>query len=134
MSDMGLDPITNDDDELILPRASINKIIKEIVPNTRVANESRELVMNCCMEFIHLISSEANDICNQQQKKTIIAEHVLLALDQLGFGDYKSEAEEVMKDCKIVAANRRRQSNRLENLGMFCSSVNFWGRYLMFCT
>ncbi|KAI5696154.1 protein Dr1 [Diaphorina citri] len=118
MSDVGLDPISNDDDELILPRASINKIIKEILPNIRVANESRELVMNCCMEFIHLISSEANDICNEQQKKTINAEHVLQALDQLGFGDYKSEAEEVMKDCKIVAANRKKQSNRLENLGI----------------
>lgn len=117
MSDVGLDPISNDDDELILPRASINKIIKEILPNIRVANESRELVMNCCMEFIHLISSEANDICNEQQKKTINAEHVLQALDQLGFSDYKSEAEEVMKDCKIVAANRKKQSNRLENLG-----------------
>uniref|UniRef100_A0A8D8VZ78 Protein Dr1 n=1 Tax=Cacopsylla melanoneura TaxID=428564 RepID=A0A8D8VZ78_9HEMI len=118
MSDVGLDPISNDDDELILPRASINKIIKELLPNIRVANESRELVMNCCMEFIHLISSEANEICNQQQKKTIIAEHVLQALETLGFSDYINEAQEVMKDCKIVAANRRRQSNRLENLGI----------------
>ncbi|KAL1453744.1 hypothetical protein WDU94_010058 [Cyamophila willieti] len=118
MSDVGLDPIPNDDDELFLPRASINKIIKELLPNIRVANESRELVMNCCMEFIHLISSEANEICNQQQKKTIIAEHVLQALETLGFSDYINEAQEVMKDCKIVAANRRRQSNRLENLGI----------------
>jgi histone H3/H4 len=67
----------NDDDELTLPRASINKMIKEILPNIRVANESRELILNCCTEFIHLISSEANDICNNQQKKTINAEHVL---------------------------------------------------------
>lgn len=68
---------TNDDEELTLPRASINKMIKEILPNIRVANDSRELILNCCTEFIHLISSEANDICNHQQKKTINAEHVL---------------------------------------------------------
>lgn len=67
-----------DDDELTLPRASINKMIKEILPNIRVANESRELILNCCTEFIHLLSSEANDICNSQQKKTINSEHVLL--------------------------------------------------------
>jgi histone H3/H4 len=67
----------NEEDELTLPRASINKMIKEILPSVRVANESRELVLNCCTEFIHLIASEANEICNQNKKKTINAEHVL---------------------------------------------------------
>ncbi|KAG8228624.1 hypothetical protein J437_LFUL008275 [Ladona fulva] len=107
-----------DDEDLTLPRASINKMIKEILPNIRVANESRELILNCCTEFIHLISSEANDICNQQSKKTINAEHVLQALDRLGFGDYRADAEAVLKDCKAVAAKRRMQSTRLENLGI----------------
>lgn len=67
-----------EDDELTLPRASINKMIKELVPSVRIANEARELVLNCCTEFIHLLSSEANDICNQLHKKTINAEHILL--------------------------------------------------------
>jgi down-regulator of transcription 1 len=71
-----------EEDELTLPRASINKIIKEIIPNIRVAQDSRELILNCCTEFIHLISSEANEICNQNQKKTINAEHVLTGLIQ----------------------------------------------------
>lgn len=83
-----------------------------------MANESRELIMNCCTEFIHLISSEANEICKKQNKKTINAEHILGALDQLGFPDYKHDANAVLNDCKEVAANRRRQSTRLENLGI----------------
>lgn len=111
-------PPPSEDDELTLPRASINKIIKELVPSVRVANESRELLLNCCSEFIHLISSEANEVCNMRNKKTINAEHVLEALDRLGFRDYKQEAEAVLNDCKEVAAKRRRQSTRLENLGI----------------
>ncbi|XP_030377671.1 protein Dr1 [Scaptodrosophila lebanonensis] len=111
-------PPSAEDDELTLPRASMNKIIKELVPTVRVANESRELILNCCTEFIHLISSEANDVCNQRNKKTINAEHVLEALERLGFRDYKQEAETVLHDCKEVAAKRRRQSTRLENLGI----------------
>jgi down-regulator of transcription 1 len=83
-----------------------------------VANESRELILNCCTEFIHLLASEANDVCNQKNKKTINAEHVLEALERLGFRDYKNEAEAVLNDCKQVAAKRRRQSTRLENLGI----------------
>ncbi|CAH1787551.1 unnamed protein product [Owenia fusiformis] len=107
-----------DDDELNLPRAALNKMIKETLPNIRVANDARELVLNCCTEFIHLVSSEANDICNKQQKKTISPEHVLAALDSLGFVGYKEEAQCVLQDCKAVAAKRRRASTRLENLGI----------------
>ncbi|KAJ8729538.1 hypothetical protein PYW08_001119 [Mythimna loreyi] len=111
-------PPPSEEDELTLPRASINKMIKELVPSVRVAFESRELILNCCTEFIHLLSSEANEVCNQSNKKTINAEHVLTALDRLGFSDYTLEAEAVLKDCKAVAAKRRRQSTRLENLGI----------------
>ena len=66
------------DDELNIPRAAMNKMIKELVPNIRVANDARELMLNCCTEFIHLISSEANVMCNKKNKKTISPEHVLL--------------------------------------------------------
>jgi down-regulator of transcription 1 len=73
-------PPPSEEDELTLPRASINKMIKELVPSVRVAFESRELILNCCTEFIHLLSSEANEICNQSNKKTINAEHVLTGI------------------------------------------------------
>lgn len=129
-------PGGTEEEELSLPRASINKMIKELVkifciqlyiltlfnlykvPHIRVANESRELILNCCTEFIHLISSEANEICNQKNKKTISAEHILESLDKLGFNDFKRDAVNVLNDCKQAAAKRRRQSTRLENLGI----------------
>lgn len=76
------------------------------------------MILNCCTEFIHLISSEANYVCNQKNKKTINAEHIVDALDRLGFGDYKDEAIAVQNDCKEHAATRKRQSTRLENLGI----------------
>lgn len=69
---------SNEDEELTLPRASVNKMIKDALPNIRVANDVRELIMSCCTEFIHLVSSEANQVCMAQQKKTINAEHLLI--------------------------------------------------------
>lgn len=65
------------EDDVTIPRAAMNKMIKDLCPNVRVANDARELVLSCSTEFIHLLSSEANEICNAQQKKTISAEHVL---------------------------------------------------------
>jgi len=49
---------------------------------------------------------------------TISAEHVLAALEKLGYGDFRKDAEEVLTECKETAAKRRRQSTRLENLGI----------------
>ena len=69
-----------DDDKLNIPRTALNKMTKELVPNIRIAHDSRELILNCCTEFIHLLSSEANDICNKQQKKTISPEHILTGM------------------------------------------------------
>lgn len=106
------------DDDLSIPRASMNKMIKQLLPNVRVANESRELILNCCREFILLLSSEANVVCNNQSKKTINADHVVSALERLGFADYCVNVQDVARKCKDVKNKRRKQSTRLENLGI----------------
>uniref|UniRef100_H3B7Y4 Protein Dr1 n=2 Tax=Latimeria chalumnae TaxID=7897 RepID=H3B7Y4_LATCH len=108
----------NSEEELTIPRAAINKMIKEILPSMRVANDARELVVNCCTEFIHLISSEANEICHRSDKKTINPEHVMQALESLGFGSCISEVKEALKECKTAALQRRKANSRLENLGI----------------
>ena len=71
------DSATGQEDELKIPRAAVNKYIREICPDIRVGFETRELILQSCTEFIHVISSEANQICNESQKKTITAEHIL---------------------------------------------------------
>jgi histone H3/H4 len=85
------------EDDITIPRAAMNKMIKELCPNIRVANEARELILACCTEFIHLLSSEANDTCNNQQKKTISAEHVLM-----GKSRFSLDALDVMISKKYV--------------------------------
>jgi hypothetical protein len=67
-------------------------------PDITCAKETRDLVIECCvgeqiclpscritslnygLEFIHLISSEANEICEGESKKTIAPEHIIAAL------------------------------------------------------
>ncbi|ELW72612.1 Protein Dr1 [Tupaia chinensis] len=84
---------SGNDDDLTIPRAAINKMIKETLPNVRVANDARELVVNCCTEFIHLISSEANEICNKSEKKTISPEHVIQGKSCVGFGLHENRGD-----------------------------------------
>uniref|UniRef100_A0A8C5KMB8 Protein Dr1 n=1 Tax=Jaculus jaculus TaxID=51337 RepID=A0A8C5KMB8_JACJA len=101
---------SGNNDDLTIPRATL--------PNVQVAKDARELVVNCCMEFIHLISSKANEICNKSEKKTISPEHVLQGNQDLGCGSYVSEVKEVLQECKTVALKRRKTSSLLENLGI----------------
>ena len=52
------------------------------------------------MEFITLISSEANEISEKESKKTIACEHITKALEQLGFGEYVGDIMEVASEHK----------------------------------
>lgn len=90
--------------------ATVSKIISEILANdagVTFSKESRDLLIECCVEFITLISSEANDIAEKEAKKTIACEHVQAALEQLGYPDYVPEILKVAQEHKAQQAVRK---------------------------
>lgn len=75
----------------LTPPATVQKIVSEILPasgGVAFAKDARDLLIECCVEFITLISSEANEISEKEAKKTIACDHITKALEQLGFSDY----------------------------------------------
>ncbi|CAL1702314.1 unnamed protein product [Somion occarium] len=89
------------EEDLSLPKATVAKMIAELLPNgVTCAKDTRDLIIECCVEYIHLISSEANEICEQDAKKTIAPEHIISALKRLGFETFTAEVEDVLKDHK----------------------------------
>jgi hypothetical protein len=110
------------------------------------AKESRDLLIDCCVEFIHLVSSEANEICEKETKKTISADHVVKALVELGFEDYVQEIQEIavehkeqqkvpfprppslLRLCGRTAANGRcEKRNRTSCISQGCHRRNCYG-------
>ncbi|CAN7005069.1 hypothetical protein IGI04_009056 [Brassica rapa subsp. trilocularis] len=83
-----MDIVGKSKEDASLPKATMTKIIKE---NVRVARDAQDLLIECCVEFINLISSESNEVCNKENKRTIAPEHVLKELQVLGFGEYGEE-------------------------------------------
>ncbi|KAI1318694.1 negative cofactor 2 transcription regulator complex subunit ncb2 [Mortierella claussenii] len=83
------------------------------------AKDTRDLLIECCVEFIHLLASESNEICEKETKKTIAAEHVIAALKALGFDGYLPEVEVVLQDHKTQqkSKDKDKKSGRLENSG-----------------
>ncbi|KAL5488119.1 NCB2 [Sanghuangporus weigelae] len=107
------------DDELSLPKATVAKMISELLPNdVSCAKETRDLIIECCVEFIHLISSEANEICEQESKKTIAPDHIIRALKRLGFEEFTAEVEDVLKDHKRLVKDREKKVSKLEQSGL----------------
>ncbi|KIP12870.1 hypothetical protein PHLGIDRAFT_61157 [Phlebiopsis gigantea 11061_1 CR5-6] len=107
------------DDDLSLPKATVAKMISEFLPkDVSCAKETRDLIIECCVEFIHLISSEANEICEQESKKTIAPEHIISALKRLGFEGFTEEIEDVLKDHKKAQKDRERKVSKLEASGL----------------
>ncbi|XP_038996200.1 protein Dr1 homolog isoform X2 [Hibiscus syriacus] len=77
-----MDIVGKSKEDASLPKATMKKIIKEMLPqDVRVARDTQDLLIECCVEFINLISSESNEVCNREEKQTIAPEHVLKALE-----------------------------------------------------
>uniref|UniRef100_A0A914P3J2 Protein Dr1 n=1 Tax=Panagrolaimus davidi TaxID=227884 RepID=A0A914P3J2_9BILA len=112
--------MADDDNEVGLPQKGLNMIIKETVPDLRIANETRDLINQCCVEFIRHLSREAQRISSEDQRKTIYHEHVQKALSNLGFPkDYIDAADRVLDECKVNAEKRlRRKNSRLDKCGI----------------
>ena len=60
------------------------------------------MLIECCVEFITLVSSEANEISEKEAKKTIACDHITKALEQLGFSDYVPAVLEAAQEHKEV--------------------------------
>jgi histone H3/H4 len=85
--------------------ATVQKIVTEILPQSSgvaFAKEARDLLIECCVEFITLVSSEANEISEKEAKKTIACDHITKALEQLGFSDYVPAVLEAAAEHKEV--------------------------------
>lgn len=106
---MGLSPVNRggkaSNNMLTVPIATVQKIVTEIIPpkdGVAFAKEARDLLIECCVEFITLISSEANEISEKEAKKTIACDHITKALEQLGFSDYVPAVLEAAAEHKEV--------------------------------
>ncbi|KAH7861116.1 hypothetical protein Vadar_021822 [Vaccinium darrowii] len=100
-----------------LPKATMTKIIKEMLPpDVRVARDAQDLLIECCVEFINLISSESNEVCNREDKRTIAPEHVLKALEVLGFGDYIEDVYAAYEQHKLETMQDTLKSGKWTNV------------------
>lgn len=116
-------------------------MIQEMLPTgISCPRETRDLLLDCCVgkkglfvikylyytllftlfvEFIHLIASESNEICEKSNKKTISPEHVLEALKNLSFDSYIEDVEAEYRDHQVQSKSKEKtKGTKLEQSGL----------------
>eukprot|EP00887_Chlorella_sp_A99_P002587 scaffold6.g2587.t1 len=106
------------EDELGLPKATMQKSIKGLLPkDMRVAGDAVDLITKCCNEFVQLVSTQArlsfpcgsggaaaataaNQACEAEKRSTINPEHIVRALEELDFQTYVPGVQEAWDEFK----------------------------------
>ncbi|CAF9923930.1 MAG: hypothetical protein HETSPECPRED_005462 [Heterodermia speciosa] len=83
-----------------------------------MTKDARDILIDCCVEFISLVSSEANDIMERESKKTISPEHVGDALKELGFPEYVQEVLATAGDQKEQLKSREKKTSKMDQSGL----------------
>ncbi|KPI43915.1 Negative cofactor 2 complex subunit beta [Cyphellophora attinorum] len=123
-------------EDLSLPKATVQKIITEVLAqlsppsaNTKSPSDqdkeshqtmtkpARELLITCALEFLRMLSSEANEISEQESKKTISMEHIEKALTELGFNEYIPGCREVVEEWKETQKKRVDRGEKMKAFG-----------------
>lgn len=106
------------EEELTLPKATVQKIISEIIPKDHsFTRESRDALIECCVMFVLILSQVSNEISEGENKKTIGSEHVIEALRQLDFPEYIDPIKKVLVEHKEGQKIRERKTGKLEQSG-----------------
>lgn len=114
-----MDIVGKSKEDVSLPKATMFKIIKEMLPpDVRVARDAQDLLVECCVEFINLVSSESNEVCSREEKRTIAPEHVLKALQVLGFGEYIEEVYAAYEQHKLETMDSPRAGKWASGVAM----------------
>ncbi|CAF0980026.1 unnamed protein product [Adineta ricciae] len=101
--------VGNDEDDKCVPRAAVHKMIKDRTRQIRVSSDAKEFFVQCCNEFIHTLALQANTVCEQQTKKLVHPDHVITALEKLGFASYRSNCLDAMNTAQTEMAQKRRK-------------------------
>lgn len=105
-------PLGRADEELSLPRSTIDKIITH--NKLGVPRPIRELLIRYCDNFISYVALQANLLCEKQKRKTISHEHIIKALENMGFSHYIKECKEVYQENVNLSKMKPSKINKLK--------------------
>lgn len=73
----------------LLPIANISKIMKKPIPHSaKVSKDAKEIMQKAGSEFIAIVTCIAKEICASENRKTLVGEDLIRAMESLGMPHY----------------------------------------------
>lgn len=106
-------------DDVSLPKATIQKIISEIIdPDLVFSKDAREIVIKSGIEFLMILSSMASEMAENEAKKTIAPEHVIKALQELEYNEFVPMLEQILVEFKGSQKVKERRDSKFKKSGL----------------
>ncbi|CAH1994133.1 unnamed protein product [Acanthoscelides obtectus] len=94
-------------EDLTLPNGSVQKIIKEALPdNTNVGKDARLALSRAASVFVLYVTSQASNEAQKVNRKTLTKEDVINALKDLEFEDFIEPLQIALKEFKEAKAKK----------------------------
>ena len=103
---------TRNEDDLSLPRSTIDKIITH--NKLAVPRYMRDILIKYCDQFIAYIALKSNFLCEKDKRKTITHDHVLKALEEIGFAKFLDECKEIYQENLNLSKMKPSKINKLK--------------------
>ncbi|KAG5899789.1 hypothetical protein JTB14_006124 [Gonioctena quinquepunctata] len=88
-------------EDLNLPNASVQKIIKEALPDSvNIGKDARSALSRAASVFVLYVTSQASNEAQKNSRKTLIGKDVIKALEELEFETFIQPLEEALKEFK----------------------------------
>jgi len=111
-------PRDKPDEESNLPKATSDKLIHDLLPKGFSVSKSLKMKLRMvCQAFLALIALKSNNICEEEKKKTINAQHVYKALEICGFGDYGKVCASAEADYEDYSRHKPSKQNKFKESG-----------------
>ncbi|OQV20112.1 hypothetical protein BV898_05905 [Hypsibius exemplaris] len=89
-------------DDLVLPTATVVKIMKDVLPEKAVVSkEAKETARRVATYFILYVTECASEIASSKKRKTVLAEDVVAALRELDFDDMVGRLNALLASRKL---------------------------------
>jgi len=99
------------DEGVGLPRSTIQKLVKDEIPQGyRMSKNFLDPILHCAVETVQFIAGQANQICMNANKETLMPDHVLQALRDLEMTEFLTVAEASMAE--VSQSNKEAKESR----------------------
>jgi len=121
-----------------MPMSNVIRIMRRGLPSdARITDDAKEAIQQCVSRFISFVTHEANERCRREHRRTIMADDLIWAMNELGLTNYTELLSMYLRKYREIEAinsgiprkesvstqKRPREQQTVEGIGPICEPM-----------